>query len=214
MADELQGKKIASLAADGVEEIDLERREVRFGEAEVRETFKVPKIGVIAGCFVRNGVIIVGRTVSGLLDHAVSADERTKIETVLTANASTLTGGSGQSGSNTPRGVQVIAAQPAKSSSAAGSRKRLTRTRPRARAPHCRQPAACRAHDQAPLVGRPAQRPRQPARDGFSHASRGTYDRRPCGSGRCVPRKTEAGLQGRLTLPMWRRRPMLTLQCD
>src|SRR5688500_15972786 len=34
-----------------------EEREVRFGEAEVRETFKVPKIGVIAGCIVRSGVI-------------------------------------------------------------------------------------------------------------------------------------------------------------
>jgi translation initiation factor IF-2 len=34
-----------------------EEREVRLGEAEVRETFKVPKIGTIAGCFVRNGVI-------------------------------------------------------------------------------------------------------------------------------------------------------------
>jgi translation initiation factor IF-2 len=34
-----------------------EEREVIYGEAEVRETFKVPKIGVIAGCFVRSGVI-------------------------------------------------------------------------------------------------------------------------------------------------------------
>ena len=34
-----------------------EEKEVVFGEAEVRETFKVPKIGVIAGCFVRSGVI-------------------------------------------------------------------------------------------------------------------------------------------------------------
>jgi translation initiation factor IF-2 len=32
-------------------------REVILGEAEVRETFKVPRIGVIAGCYVRNGVI-------------------------------------------------------------------------------------------------------------------------------------------------------------
>ena len=35
-----------------------ERREVTLGEAEVRETFKVPKIGVIAGCFVRSGTIV------------------------------------------------------------------------------------------------------------------------------------------------------------
>ena len=34
-----------------------EQREIITGEAEVRETFKVPKIGVIAGCSVRNGVI-------------------------------------------------------------------------------------------------------------------------------------------------------------
>ncbi|HUF27551.1 MAG TPA: translation initiation factor IF-2 [Gemmatimonadaceae bacterium] len=32
-------------------------REVILGEAEVRETFKVPKIGVVAGCFVRSGII-------------------------------------------------------------------------------------------------------------------------------------------------------------
>ncbi|MFN2564720.1 MAG: translation initiation factor IF-2 [Gemmatimonadaceae bacterium] len=32
-------------------------REVILGEAEVRETFKVPRIGVIAGCYVRSGVI-------------------------------------------------------------------------------------------------------------------------------------------------------------
>lgn len=34
-----------------------EEREVVLGEAEVRETFKVSRIGVIAGCWVRNGVI-------------------------------------------------------------------------------------------------------------------------------------------------------------
>ena len=34
-----------------------EEREVVLGEAEVRETFKVPKIGLIAGCSVRSGVI-------------------------------------------------------------------------------------------------------------------------------------------------------------
>jgi translation initiation factor IF-2 len=32
-------------------------REVIQGEAEVRETFKVPRIGVVAGCYVRSGVI-------------------------------------------------------------------------------------------------------------------------------------------------------------
>jgi translation initiation factor IF-2 len=34
-----------------------EQREVVLGEAEVRETFKVPKIGLIAGCSVTNGII-------------------------------------------------------------------------------------------------------------------------------------------------------------
>ena len=34
-----------------------EQREVVLGEAEVLETFKVPKIGVIAGCAVRSGVV-------------------------------------------------------------------------------------------------------------------------------------------------------------
>ena len=34
-----------------------DEREVVFGEAEVRETFKVSKVGTIAGCHVRSGVI-------------------------------------------------------------------------------------------------------------------------------------------------------------
>jgi translation initiation factor IF-2 len=34
-----------------------EEREVVLGEAEVRETFKVPRIGLIAGCSVRSGII-------------------------------------------------------------------------------------------------------------------------------------------------------------
>jgi len=34
-----------------------EEKEVIVGESEVRETFKVPKIGVIAGCFVRSGIM-------------------------------------------------------------------------------------------------------------------------------------------------------------
>jgi translation initiation factor IF-2 len=34
-----------------------EEKEVIVGEAQVRETFKVPKIGLIAGCIVRSGVI-------------------------------------------------------------------------------------------------------------------------------------------------------------
>jgi translation initiation factor IF-2 len=34
-----------------------EEREVILGEAEVRETFKVSRVGTIAGCSVRRGVI-------------------------------------------------------------------------------------------------------------------------------------------------------------
>jgi translation initiation factor IF-2 len=34
-----------------------EQREVIFGEAEVREIFRVPKFGVIGGCMVRSGII-------------------------------------------------------------------------------------------------------------------------------------------------------------
>lgn len=64
------------------------------------------------------GRLLIGAMAAGAAAAAThtavsQSDNNTKIETVLTANASTLTGGSGQSGSNTPRGVQVIAAQPA-----------------------------------------------------------------------------------------------------
>jgi len=34
-----------------------EKREVVLGEAEVRQTFKAPKVGVVAGCYVRHGTI-------------------------------------------------------------------------------------------------------------------------------------------------------------
>jgi translation initiation factor IF-2 len=34
-----------------------EEREVILGEAEVRETFKVSRVGTVAGCYVRNGLI-------------------------------------------------------------------------------------------------------------------------------------------------------------
>ena len=34
-----------------------DEKEVTLGEAEVRDLFKVPRIGVIAGCFVRSGII-------------------------------------------------------------------------------------------------------------------------------------------------------------
>jgi len=50
---------------EAVEEVKLamegllapEKKEVVLGEAEVRQTFKIAKVGTIAGCFVRSGVI-------------------------------------------------------------------------------------------------------------------------------------------------------------
>jgi translation initiation factor IF-2 len=50
---------------EAVEEVKLamegllapEKKEVELGEAEVRQVFKIAKIGTIAGCFVRSGVI-------------------------------------------------------------------------------------------------------------------------------------------------------------
>ncbi|MGH7567254.1 MAG: EF-Tu/IF-2/RF-3 family GTPase, partial [Gemmatimonadota bacterium] len=43
------------LAMEGL--LAPEKREVVLGAAEVRETFKIPKIGTIAGCFVSDGTI-------------------------------------------------------------------------------------------------------------------------------------------------------------
>ena len=45
--------------------------EVVTGEAEVREVFRVPKIGAIAGCFVRDGVITRGSKVRFLREGAI-----------------------------------------------------------------------------------------------------------------------------------------------
>jgi translation initiation factor IF-2 len=45
--------------------------EVVTGEAEVREVFRVPRIGAIAGCFVRDGVITRGSKVRFLRDGAI-----------------------------------------------------------------------------------------------------------------------------------------------
>jgi translation initiation factor IF-2 len=33
-------------------------REVKIGEAEVRNVFKIPNVGVIAGCYVRDGQVL------------------------------------------------------------------------------------------------------------------------------------------------------------
>jgi hypothetical protein len=45
--------------------------EIVTGEAEVREVFRVPRIGAIAGCFVLNGVITRGSKVRFLREGAI-----------------------------------------------------------------------------------------------------------------------------------------------
>jgi translation initiation factor IF-2 len=48
-----------------------EFEEVVTGEAEVREIFRVPRVGAVAGCYVRNGVITRGSKVRFLRDGVV-----------------------------------------------------------------------------------------------------------------------------------------------
>ena len=48
-----------------------EFQEVVTGDAEVREIFRVPRIGAIAGCYVQNGVITRGSKVRFLRDGAI-----------------------------------------------------------------------------------------------------------------------------------------------
>ncbi|MFN2506882.1 MAG: translation initiation factor IF-2 [Acidimicrobiales bacterium] len=48
-----------------------EFEEVVTGEAEVREIFRVPKVGAVAGCYVRNGVITRGSKVRFLRDGVI-----------------------------------------------------------------------------------------------------------------------------------------------
>jgi translation initiation factor IF-2 len=48
-----------------------EFEEVVTGEAEVREIFRVPRVGAIAGCYVRSGVITRGSKVRFLRDGAI-----------------------------------------------------------------------------------------------------------------------------------------------
>ena len=48
-----------------------EYEEVVTGEAEVREIFRVPRIGAIAGCYVLSGVITRGSKVRFLRDGTV-----------------------------------------------------------------------------------------------------------------------------------------------
>ncbi|MEM9894254.1 MAG: EF-Tu/IF-2/RF-3 family GTPase, partial [Actinomycetota bacterium] len=48
-----------------------EFEEVVTGEAEVREIFRVPRIGAIAGCMVQNGVITRGSKVRFLREGTI-----------------------------------------------------------------------------------------------------------------------------------------------
>ena len=48
-----------------------EFEEVVTGEAEVREVFRVPRVGAIAGCYVREGTITRGSKVRFLRDGAI-----------------------------------------------------------------------------------------------------------------------------------------------
>jgi translation initiation factor IF-2 len=51
--------------------LEPESKEIYMGRAEVRQIFKVPKIGVIAGCSVADGRIVRGAEVRLLRDNAV-----------------------------------------------------------------------------------------------------------------------------------------------
>jgi translation initiation factor IF-2 len=56
--------------------LDPTYKEVRIGTAEVREVFKVPKIGAIAGCMVTSGRITrAGETTARLLRDNVVVHE-------------------------------------------------------------------------------------------------------------------------------------------
>jgi len=48
-----------------------ERKEEILGTAEVRQTFRVPGVGVVAGCYVQSGVLRRGALVRVLRDHVV-----------------------------------------------------------------------------------------------------------------------------------------------
>ena len=49
-------------------------KEVELGQAEVRSTFKVPKVGVVAGCYVTEGKIIRNARVRVVRDGVVIHD--------------------------------------------------------------------------------------------------------------------------------------------
>jgi translation initiation factor IF-2 len=53
-----------------------EEQEVSLGEAEVRATFRVPRLGVVAGCYVTKGTLTRGARVRLVRDGAVAYDGR------------------------------------------------------------------------------------------------------------------------------------------
>ena len=63
MTDEIK-KAMAGL-------LDPTFKESRIGAAEVRDTFKVPKIGTIAGCMVIEGTVYRSRPIRVLRDNVV-----------------------------------------------------------------------------------------------------------------------------------------------
>jgi translation initiation factor IF-2 len=64
-------KLIEDLQAAMVGMLAPEFEEIVTGDAEVREVFRVPRVGAIAGCYVQNGVITRGSKVRFLRDGAV-----------------------------------------------------------------------------------------------------------------------------------------------
>ncbi len=53
-------------------------REVHLGRAEIRETFKISKVGTIAGCIVRDGSIVRDAYVRVIRDSIVIAEDKIK----------------------------------------------------------------------------------------------------------------------------------------
>ena len=62
---------LEDIAAAMVGMLKPEFEEVVTGEAEVREVFSVPKVGKVAGCYVRNGTITRGSKVRFLREGVV-----------------------------------------------------------------------------------------------------------------------------------------------
>lgn len=49
--------------------LEPEEKEVFLGSAEVRETFRIPRVGTVAGCYVQEGIVPRGAKVRVLRDH-------------------------------------------------------------------------------------------------------------------------------------------------